>query len=159
MEVLEYNMSTSSKEKLFMDIAIKLSEQSECSKAHVGCLITTKNLDRILGYGYNNGPKKINYICKENKCNCSHAENNAITHTTSDIKDKMFFITMFPCLNCAMQIVNSGCYKIFYHNEYKKGSKHWDLYSKVLEMLKANKIKICQIYPKTMLKTLLSFRD
>ena len=142
---MEVPVSRPSMEEIWMQTAINLSKRSKCSKASVGCIITSKDFRKVLGNGYNGGAKGSNYICKKDNCQCLHAENNAVIDSGSAIKDKVFFITMFPCLNCATQIINSGCNKVYYHNKYREDSKHWCNYLTINVMFKKAKITICQI--------------
>lgn len=144
---VEFNMKNKrpSMEEIWMQTSIDLSKRSKCELAQVGCIITTKDLRKVLGNGYNGGAKGSGYVCKENNCSCLHAENNAVIDAGSLEKDKVFFVTMFPCLPCAIQIINSGASKIYYHNDYKEGSKHWFNYEKTVKMLKKCKIIICKL--------------
>lgn len=132
-------------EEIWIGTAVQLCLRSKCSKAQVGCVITTKDLRHVLGNGYNGGPAKIAYKCTINNCRCLHAESNAIISAGSSIKDKVFFITMFPCLSCATQIINSGCSMIYYRNTYRDGSKHWSDIKKINSMFKEAKITIKRI--------------
>ena len=132
-------------EEIYMHLAIELSERSKCSKAKVGCVIATKDLRKIIGLGYNGYAKKIDYTCIEEICYCLHAENNAITSSGSEYTDKVFFVTMMPCFPCTIQIINSGCSKLYYHSDYKKGSRHWANYDIIRLLLKRSKIIIKKI--------------
>lgn len=93
-------------QEIWMRTAIDLSTRSKCSKAQVGCVITTKDMRHVIGNGYNGYAAGIEYTCTVENCNCLHAENNAVINSVSSVKDKVFFVTMFPCLNCAIQIIN-----------------------------------------------------
>lgn len=130
---------------IWMQTAINISNRSKCTKAQVGCIITTKDLRHVLGNGYNGYARNINYNCKKDNRNCLHAENNALLDAGSQINDKVIFITMFPCLNCTIQIINSGCSIIYYNKEYKEGSRHWNNHSEITKPPKLSKIKIKKI--------------
>jgi len=132
-------------EEIYIHLAIELSERSKCSKAKVGCVIATNDLRKIIGLGYNGYAKKIDYTCAEKICHCLHAENNAITSSGSEHTDKVFFITMMPCLACTIQIINSGCSKLYYHSEYKEGSRHWEKHGIIKNILKRSKIVVKKI--------------
>lgn len=134
-----------SMEEIWMRTACDLALRSKCSKAKVGCVITTKDLRHVLGNGYNGGPKVISYKCSPENCNCLHAENNAVIDAGSQFKDKVFFVTMFPCLSCAIQIINSGCIKLYYRETYKEGSRHWTNVDLINKMFRKSKIEVQKI--------------
>jgi deoxycytidylate deaminase len=132
-------------EYIWMQTAILLAQRSKCSRAKVGCIITTKDLRHVLGNGYNGYAAGIDYICTPERCDCLHAENNAVIDAGSEHKDKVFFVTMFPCLPCTIQIINSGCSKLYYYDTYKNDSKHWSKYPEVLKLLDSSNIEIIKI--------------
>jgi len=132
-------------EDIWMQTAILLAQRSKCSKAQVGCVITTSDLRHVLGNGYNGYASGIDYICTKERCDCLHAENNAVIDTGSKYKDKVFFVTMFPCLSCAIQIINSGCSKLYYHFPYRDGSKHWEKFPEVVKLLEKANIQIIEL--------------
>lgn len=132
-------------EDVWMQTAINLSSRSKCSKAQVGCVITTKDLRHVLSNGYNGYAAGVDYVCKKDTCSCLHAENNALINIGSEHKDKIVFVTMFPCLNCAIQIINSGCSKLYYHSVYKDSSKHWNDFSKIVKLLEEVNIQIIKL--------------
>lgn len=138
-------MSRPTMREIWMHTAINISKRSCCSKAQVGCVITTKDYRKVLGNGYNGGAANIDYVCKEESCSCLHAENNAVIDAQADIKDKVFFVTMFPCLSCSIQIINSGCSEVIYNKEYKQGSRHWNNYANIIDMFQKSNIKITQL--------------
>jgi len=126
--------------KSLMKNTIKIANNSKCSKAKVGCLILDKDMKIILSTGYNNPGE-----CSPISCKCGHAEIMAINKLKEDIKDKVFFVTMFPCLPCTIQIINSGCSKLYYHDTYKNDSKHWSKYPEVLKLLDSSNIEIIKL--------------
>lgn len=134
-----------SMEDIWMRTAIYLSERSQCSRAKVGCIITTKDLRHVVGNGYNGHAAGSDYICEPDKCDCLHAENNAVIDAGSQYKDKVFFVTMFPCFSCAIQIINSGCSKLYYNQSYREGSKHWKRFDEVVLLLESSNIKIIKL--------------
>lgn len=132
-------------ENIWMQTALELAQRSKCSKAQVGCVITTKDLRHVLGNGYNGYASKIKYTCTPETCDCLHAENNALIDAGSQFKDKVVFVTMFPCLNCTIQIINSGCIKLYYNKSYREGSKHWNRFQEVTKLLNDSNIEIIQL--------------
>lgn len=131
--------------KIWMSTAEKLAERSECKRASVGCLITTADLRHVLGNGYNGGPKDLGYVCETGDCHCLHAEDNAICDSGSEVKDKVMFVTMFPCRECTTRIINSGFSALYYRNPYKKDSRHWAEYDWCFKALEQSNIKVIQI--------------
>jgi len=131
--------------EVWMAAAEMLSMRSQCSKLQVGCIVTTKDLRHVLGNGYNGGARKANHTCKPKDCDCLHAEDNAISDAGSAHKDKVVFVTTFPCKACVYRMINSGIDAIYYRNEYKENSHHWQDFPKLEKLLADNKVSIIKI--------------
>ena len=49
-----------------------------------------------------------------------HAEINALLKLDyNNPKDKVMYLTLSPCENCAMAVINSGIKKVIYKQEYR----------------------------------------
>lgn len=109
-----------------MQTAILLAKRSTCSRLQVGCVITSNDLRTVLGNGYNGGAAGQSNDCDlttPGYCGHLHAENNALVACGSSVKDKVMFVTVLPCEQCAKLTVNSGFKEVYYFNEHeKKGS-------------------------------------
>lgn len=115
-------MERPSLESIYMNFALQLAARSTCLRLKVGCVITSRDLERVLGIGYNGTAKGFPHECREEEAgNCGdiHAEINALTKAGAHEKDKVLFITNAPCETCAKTIVNSGFTKVFYRGPYR----------------------------------------
>lgn len=97
------------------------SHRSTCDRLMVGALVMSKDLRRVLGYGYNGnyagGPNKCD--SKEpGNCGCVHAEINALINSSRE-KDMVMFSTDSPCMNCAKAIINAGIEEFYYLRDYR----------------------------------------
>lgn len=131
--------------QIWMFTALQLSRRSECSKLKVGCILTTSDLRHVLGNGYNGGMSGSDEICTPTTCSCLHAEDSAIGDAGSQYKDKVAFVTTFPCIPCTTRMVNSGISKLYYHKDYKVGSRHWKDHDRIVKLLSEREIEIIKI--------------
>lgn len=71
--------------------------------------------------GYNGGPKGLsNCLCiTPGKYGCLHAEINALIKCNTEDANKIMFVTLAPCKNCAAAIINSGFAKVYYLVDWK----------------------------------------
>lgn len=96
---------------------------SKCEERRVAAIITDKALTQVYSIGVNGGPKGLaNCLCKiDGKYGCIHAEINALVKCTSMDKEKVMFVTLSPCKQCAATIVNApgGFSTVFYLEKWK----------------------------------------
>lgn len=97
------------------------ASRSTCRRLHVGSMVFTKDLRRVLSYGYNgnycDGPNGCD-TDEPGNCGCVHSEINALIKCPTE-EDMVMFVTDSPCLNCAKCIINAGIKKLYYKNEYR----------------------------------------
>jgi deoxycytidylate deaminase len=102
---------------LLMDFTKNLAKRTNCGRAGVACVITNREMTRIEAMGYNGQGKGLPHsLCKahiQSRCGCAHAEANAMAKIGVDDKEKVFFITVYPCQPCATLIINSGASKVY----------------------------------------------
>lgn len=111
-----------SMEQIWMELAEKLRNRSTCSRLHVGCVITSQNLERVYSVGYNGGAKGQKNECDSllpGGCGHLHAEINALIKCQINDPNKILFATNLPCPVCAKAIVNSGFSKVYYREDYR----------------------------------------
>jgi dCMP deaminase len=107
----------------FMAIALISAMRSKDPNTQVGTCIVGKD-NRVIGVGYNGFPDgcsddnlpwnrdgeflntKYPYVC--------HAESNAIHNSQGKLKDAILYSTLFPCHNCAKDIIQAGIRRIYY---------------------------------------------
>ena len=106
-----------------MLLAMLTAQRSLDPNTQVGaCIVDQKN--RILGLGYNGfprgvGPHSLPWERKGEPLNTKypyvvHAEKNAIYNAKRDVTGATLYVTMFPCNECAKDIIQAGIHKIIY---------------------------------------------
>lgn len=120
-----------------MTTAETYAQLSTARRAKVGCVIVKDN--RIISIGYNGMPSGWDNNCEneskwpdgtvqflETKPEVLHAEANAITkvaRSSENCDGATIYSTMLPCIECAKLIYQSGIKKVFYRDQYPKGTK------------------------------------
>jgi len=111
------------KEDWYMLEAIRASWRSPDPNTQVGaCLVTPDG--RPLGSGYNGAPRGMPLTAMpwERKGDwldtkyayVVHAEKNAILNSVGDTTGSIMYATMFPCNECAKDLVQAGVRQLFY---------------------------------------------
>lgn len=114
----------------FMDVAERFAQLSHAERAKVGAIIVKEG--RIISIGYNGMPEGMDNVCEVDgvtKAEVIHAEANAFAKLVKSNESGAgadMFVTHFPCIHCAKQIVQSGISKVYYGRDYKAnvGSGH-----------------------------------
>lgn len=109
-------------ESLIMDFAMGLTRRSTCKRAQFSCVITSEDMTQIYGFGYNGTAKGFSHddcTGEEGRCNCVHAEVNALIKVRVNDPHKVVFVTGQPCVTCAKAIINSGASKVYYRSAYR----------------------------------------
>ena len=115
---------------------------SKCNERHVAAIITDKDLTQVYSIGLNGGPKGlVDCMCAiDGKYGCIHAEINALVKCTNTDSDKVMFVTLSPCKQCAAAIINApgGFSAVYYIEQWKDTTG--------IELLKAAGIKVQQLH-------------
>ncbi len=118
--------------KLYMDIAIRLSEMSYAQRKKVGAILVKD--DNILSFGWNGMPSGFDNCCEyqglqnglTTKKEVTHAELNIFAklskNGTIGTKDSTLYVTLSPCFECSKLIVQSGVKIVYYLEEYRDSS-------------------------------------
>lgn len=126
---------------VFKDFTINLSYISKCTERKVAAIITDTELTQVHSIGINGGAKKLaDCMCVvEGKYGCLHAEDNCISKNTYHGTDKVMFITLAPCKQCAARIINTkgGFERVYYFEDWKDDTG--------LKMLRAAGIQVTKI--------------
>ena len=89
----------------------------------MGCVIVSMDSSTVLGLGYNGGPKGLNNDClsdEPGKCGHLHAEINALIKATyRDAAAKKAYLTLSPCYNCAVALINFGIKEVIFKTLYR----------------------------------------
>lgn len=109
--------------KVFARFAMDLAHLSKCEEKQVAAIITDKDLTQVYSIGINGGPKGlVDCMCNiGGKYGCVHAEINALVKCRSDAPDKVMFVTLSPCKQCATAIINApgGFSKVYFMERWK----------------------------------------
>lgn len=124
----------------FMNYAIELSHEANCTKGKVGAIIVKEN--EIIAKGVNSVPngitpcteescirKKLKLRSGQNQelCFAIHAEQNALIDALDkniNVKNGVLYVTKQPCIICSKMLINSGIKEIvflkLYPDKYSK---------------------------------------
>lgn len=109
---------------IFKNFTIDLARLSKCTERKVAAIITDKDLTQVYSIGVNGGPKGLtDCMCIiDGKYGCIHAEINALIKCTTTEPNKVMFVTLAPCKQCATAIINApgGFSKVYYFEEWKE---------------------------------------
>jgi dCMP deaminase len=135
-----------------MMVALCSAQRSADPNSQVGCcLVDTEN--KIISTGYNGPPRgippaaipwkregepgttKYDFIC--------HAENNAIYNAVRPTKNAKCYVTLFPCNNCTIGLIQAGIREVIYFDDKYKDK--WfsklamDMFSRVNILVRKHK--------------------
>jgi dCMP deaminase len=111
-------------DSIYMDLAKLMAQRSTCLRKSVGCVITSTDFRKVLSVGYNGGASGLPHDCdpsQQGNCGCLHSEDNAVINCDAPrYEEKVVFVTMLPCVQCAKRLINLGnVKKIVYGEEYR----------------------------------------
>lgn len=134
-------MNSQARMAVFKDFTNNLATLSKCSERRVAAIITDKDLTQVYSIGINGGPKGLaDCMCViDGKYGCVHAEVNALIKCRADSPNKVMFVTLSPCKQCAAAIINApgGFSAVYYFEEWKNKSG--------IKLLKAAGIHVARI--------------
>ena len=134
----ENNINQLNERDYFMFTAQLASLRSKDPEKQIGACIVDTN-GKIISIGYNGFPnnrtevfpwdeKEETKTVNSKKSYMCHAELNAIVNKyDADINECVLYQTLYPCINCARLIIQSGIKEIFYYefDEKKKQSNEF----------------------------------
>ena len=110
-------------DKIWMTMAETISQRSHHSTFKVGAIIVTSDNTQVLSLGYNGNASGMSNVPQSEEPGCSgllHAEINALLKMDyNNPKDKVMYLTLSPCINCAIAIINSGIKKVVFKEQYR----------------------------------------
>lgn len=116
-------MKLAARREVFKDFTMQLASLSKCTERHVAAIITDKDLLQVHSIGINGGPKGLaDCLCVlDGKYGCIHAEINALIKCRDEHLDKVMFVTLSPCKQCATAIINApgGFSTVYYVEKWK----------------------------------------
>lgn len=136
---------------MYMDWAVRTAQESYCKRMKVGCVITTPDLKDVLSYGYNGTIAGFPNECEHpdgrtNNNLVIHAEQNALdklTASNKSAKDACVFITVAPCVSCAIRLINVGVSAVYYKEDYVNAEG--EVVVEGLELLTVAGVEVVQI--------------
>ena len=110
-------------DKIWMTMAETIAQRSHHPTFKVGALIVTSDNTQVLSLGYNGNAAGMSNIPQSDEPGCSgllHAKINALLKLDyNNPKDKVMYLTLSPCQNCAIAVINSGIKKVVYKEKYR----------------------------------------
>ena len=117
-------------DEYFLAMAALVARRSTCVRRTVGCVLVDAD-HHVLATGYNGVASGeahcIDYPCAGadlpsgtglEKCEAIHAEQNAILQCNDVRQIKTAYVTVSPCVTCTKLLMNTGCTRIVFSNEY-----------------------------------------
>lgn len=115
-----------SREQLYIQIALLISQRATCCRLSVGAVAVKNNRMILSGY---NGPSKDQPHCNPDDCDIDrpcvraiHAEDNLIRSAKEldiDLRGATLFCTHQPCGSCSKKILRAGFEKVFFLHPYR----------------------------------------
>ena len=129
-------------DKIWMQMAETIAQRSHHPTFKVGALIVTSDNTQVLSLGYNGNAKGMSNVPQSDEPGCSgllHAEINALLKLDyNNPKDKVMYLTLSPCENCSMAIINSGIKKVVYKEKYRNTKGIENLINVGIEVIQYN---------------------
>jgi dCMP deaminase len=132
-------------DRTFMRIALEFAQLSYCKKAKVGAIIVSNR--NIIGIGYNGMPSGFDNDAEEKvdghwvtKSEVVHAEFNAVAKvakSSSSCDGATMYVTLSPCMNCALLMLQSGIKEVIYVDEWRE--------TKSLDILRKGGVRVRKI--------------
>ena len=124
--------------------------RSTCLRRHVGCVLTDA-WGRVLATGYNGVARGVAH-CNDavtdgrtvttypnacagagmasgtglDLCEATHAEANALLQCRDPDQIETCYVTTAPCITCVKLLVNTGCRRVVFEDEYAvSGERLW----------------------------------
>lgn len=111
-------------DKLYMDLAIRVSQESKCPRKAVGCVIVPDS--GMLSVGFNGmasgGPNIWDYS-EEGNQEVVHAELNCLGKMLEQgvsAKGSTVYVTLSCCIECAKLLVRAKVNRVVYLESYRK---------------------------------------
>lgn len=128
-------------DSMYMQIAERVSQESKCPRAKVGCVILAES--GLLAPGFNGhasgGPNEWEFSVEGNP-EVVHAELNCLGKMLEQgvsAKGATVYVTLSPCLECAKLLVRSKVKRVVYAQAYRKedGIKYLYKYGVIVDQL------------------------
>ena len=127
---MELNYWRPSRDEYFLAMASLVSLRATCRRRRVGCILVDDNR-HVLATGYNGVARGVDHCLDHacpgagyepgtglDKCEAIHAEQNALLQCKDTGKIQTAYITVSPCVTCVKLLMNTGCKRIVFLEEY-----------------------------------------
>ncbi len=115
-------------DEYFLAMAKVVATRATCDRKSIGAIIVDKR-HRITSTGYNGAAKgmphcsEVGHLMKEvdGRESCVrtlHAESNALDDAGRRADGGTIYVTVIPCFNCALRIVNAGIQRVVWDEFY-----------------------------------------
>lgn len=115
---------------LWTKLAKDVAALSTCDRTQVGCLLLSLDGERLLGFGYNGGPRGGANEPEQDVEGGDfwiHAEANALVKPRG-LEPFLLLCTHTPCVRCAGLIINSGAKRVLCLDYYRDHAGYELLY-------------------------------
>lgn len=116
---------------LWTRLARDVAALSTCERTQVGCLLLSVDGERLLGFGYNGGPRGGANEPEQDVEGSEfwiHAEANALVKPRG-LEPFLLLCTHTPCVRCAGLIINSGAKRVLCLEHYRDPTGYELLYN------------------------------
>lgn len=110
-------------DKMYMDMALRLSRESKCPRAKVGCVVVAAS--GMLAPGFNGhaagGPNEWPFEPNGNP-EVIHAELNALGKMLEQgvsAAGAVVYVTLSPCLECSKLLVRAKVHRVVFLTKYR----------------------------------------
>jgi dCMP deaminase len=125
------NPKRPSVDEYFMEMCELVAKRGTCCRRKVGCVLVNEN-KHVMATGYNGRPAGFCH-CSEGEpcaaaalpsgmnldgCEAIHAEQNAMLQCHDVREIHTAYVTLFPCITCTKLLLNTGCKRIVYKDDY-----------------------------------------
>lgn len=142
------NMERENIDDYFLRITEVIGSRGTCDRGRSGCIIIKDK--NILSTGYVGAPHGLPHCDDENHLfnkvykedgtsseHCvrtTHSEANSICQSAKNgisINGATIYSTMFPCINCAKLIINSGIKRVVSEFDYQQSKESKEMFDKI----------------------------
>ena len=118
-------------DKVWMEMAKIIAQKSKDPDTQVGAVVVSPD-NREHFCGYNGQPKRLNeteerWRRPEKYMRTLHAEVGAILSSNKDLDNWKIFVTLYPCYQCALAIIQKGISKVVYLEKPDRPISRYDL--------------------------------
>ena len=118
-------------DKYFMGVAKLTAQLSHARRTKVGAVATKDN--RIISVGFNGTPHTFDNNCEDELPDGSLVTKNIVVHAEMNVlcfcakteiesEGATIYLTLSPCANCALAMIQSGIKRVVYLEKYRDTS-------------------------------------